>query len=67
MLEPVLRFLGDYWPWLATAYLACGTYALALCRAAKLADEAWERSGLPHRYADLGAADTRSWSRRQLH
>ena len=66
MLEPVLRFLADYWPWLALAYLACGTYALALCRAAKLADEAWQRSVLPRHYAG-GAADTRVWRRSQLH
>jgi hypothetical protein len=50
-MESMLRFLADYWPWVALGYLGCFTCALALCRAAKRADEAWGRAQTPRQGA----------------
>ena len=64
MLQSVLILIVDHWPWFALAYLAwCCGYVLALCRAAKLEDEAWERSARPSgasRGARAGEARWRS-------
>lgn len=40
----MLHFVAEHWPWLALAYLVGVGWTLALCRAAKRADEALERA-----------------------
>jgi hypothetical protein len=56
VLARALAFVADYWPLLFLAYGVSCVCALALCRAASLADEAWARAARAA-HAGPGAPD----------